>query len=50
MGGLLDRFNVKQKIMVSVSVLFIVVMAVLGIVLDRIVANSQMANFEEEAD
>ena len=50
LGGLLDRFNVKQKIMVSVSVLFIVVMAVLGIVLDRIVANSQMANFEEEAD
>ena len=50
MGGLLDRFNVKQKIMVSVSVLFIFVMAVLGIVLDRIITNSEMANFEEEAD
>ena len=50
MGGLMDRFNVKQKIMVSVSVLFIVVMLVLGIVLDRIITNSQMANFEEEAD
>ncbi|MBO6204410.1 MAG: hypothetical protein J6O13_12860, partial [Selenomonas sp.] len=50
MGGLLDRFNVKQKIMVSVSVLFIIVMAVLGIVLDRIITNSQLANFEEEAD
>ncbi|SHK65493.1 methyl-accepting chemotaxis sensory transducer with Cache sensor [Selenomonas ruminantium] len=50
MGGLLDRFNVKQKIMISVSVLFIFVMAVLGFVLDRIITNSQMANFEEEAD
>ena len=50
MGGLLDRFNVKQKIMVSVSVLFIFVMAVLGIVLDRIITNSEMTNFEEEAD
>lgn len=50
MGGLLDRFNVKQKIMVSVSVLFILVMAVLGLVLDRIITSSQMANFEEEAD
>lgn len=50
LGGLLDRFNVKQKIMVSVSVLFIIVMAVLGIVLDRIITNSQLANFEEEAD
>lgn len=50
MGGLLDRFNVKQKIMVSVSVLFIFVMAVLGFVLDGIITDSQMANFEEEAD
>ena len=50
MGGLLDRFNVKQKIMVSVSVLFIFVMAVLGIVLDSIITNSEMTNFEEEAD
>ena len=50
MGGLLDRFNVKQKIMVSVSVLFILVMAVLGFVLDGIITSSQMANFEEEAD
>lgn len=50
MGGLMDRFNVKQKIMVSVSVLFIVVMLALGIVLDRIITSSQMANFEEEAD
>lgn len=50
MGGLLDRFNVKKKIMVSISVLFILVMAVLGLVLDRIITSSQMANFEEEAD
>lgn len=50
LGGLMDRFNVKQKIMVSVSVLFIVVMLVLGIVLDRIITSTQMANFEEEAD
>ena len=50
MGGLLDRLNVKQKIMVSVSVLFIFVMAVLGFVLDGIITDSQMNNFEEEAD
>ncbi|BAL83296.1 putative methyl-accepting chemotaxis protein [Selenomonas ruminantium subsp. lactilytica TAM6421] len=50
MGGLLDRLNVKQKIMVSVSVLFIFVMAVLGLVLDGIITDSQMNNFEEEAD
>ena len=50
MGGLMDRFNVKQKIMISVSVLFIVVMLVLGIVLDRIITSTQLANFEEEAD
>ncbi|MBE6083955.1 MAG: methyl-accepting chemotaxis protein [Selenomonas ruminantium] len=50
LGGLMDRFNVKQKIMVSVSILFIVVMLVLGIVLDRIITSTQLANFEEEAD
>lgn len=48
--GLMDRFNVKQKIMVSVSVLFVVVMLVLGIVLDRVITSSEMSNFEEETD
>ncbi|MCR5756443.1 MAG: methyl-accepting chemotaxis protein [Selenomonas sp.] len=48
MSGLLDRLNVKQKIMVSVSGLFIVIMLVLGIVLDRVITSNEMANFEEE--
>ena len=48
--GLMDRLNVKRKIMVSVSVLFVVVMLVLGFVLDRVITSSEMANFEEETD
>ncbi len=48
--GLMDRLNVKRKIMVSVSILFVVVMLVLGFVLDRVITSSEMANFEEETD
>ena len=48
--GLMDRLNVKRKIMVSVSVLFVVVMLVLGFVLDRVITSSEMANFEEETN
>lgn len=48
--GLMDRLNVKRKIMVSVSILFVVVMLVLGFVLDRVITSSEMANFEEETN
>ena len=48
--GLMDRLNVKRKIMVSVSILFVVVMLVLGFVLDRVITSSEMDNFEEETD
>ena len=48
MGGLFNRFNVKQKIMVSVSALFIIIMLILGIVLDRVITSNELANFEEE--
>ena len=48
LGGLFNRFNVKQKIMVSVSALFIIIMLILGIVLDRVITSNELANFEEE--
>ena len=48
MGDILSRFSVKKKIMVLISVLFVVVMLVLGVVLDRVITKSQMESFEEE--
>ena len=49
MEDFLGRLGVKQKIMVCVSVIFIVVMLVLGFVLNRVVTNTQMADFEADS-
>ena len=48
MEEILSRFSVKKKIMVLISILFIVVMLSLGIVLDRVITKSEMQNFEEK--
>lgn len=44
------RLNVKKKIMVLISAVFIVMMLLLGIVLDRIITQEKMNNFIEETN
>ena len=41
MEDFLGRLGVKQKIMVCVSAIFIVVLVVLGFVLNKVVTNTQ---------
>ena len=47
---LLSRLSVRKKIMVLISGVFIIVMLVLGIVLDRVITSNTLASFQEETD
>ena len=49
MEDFLGRLGVKQKIMVCVSAIFIVVLVVLGFVLNKVVTNTQMDTFASDS-
>ncbi len=48
MGDLIKKMGVKQKIMVLTSVAFVIAMLVLGLVLNKVITNREMANFSQE--